>query len=92
MASEPARRAGARPVRPGLELFTARLNDEPLRVAAGTGAIVDVDIFDVRAGVHVGITDAAEDLRTSIWISKVFALTSEPEPERPSRTGRRGAE
>jgi hypothetical protein len=65
--------------RAGLELFTARVNDEPVRVAAGAGAIVDVGIFDLRAGVHVGITEAAEDLRTSIWISKAFALTQEPE-------------
>jgi hypothetical protein len=69
-------------LRPGLEVFTARINDEPVRVAVGPGAIVDVGIFDVRAGVHLGMTDAAEDLRTSIWLSKVFALTKEPEPER----------
>jgi hypothetical protein len=68
-------------LRPGLELFAARVNDEPARVAAGTGAIVDVGIFDVRAGVHVGVTDAAEDLRTSLWISKALALTGEPEVE-----------
>jgi hypothetical protein len=65
--------------RPGLELFTARVNDEPVQIAAGAGAIVDLGIFDVRAGVHFGITEAAEDLRTSLWISRAFALTSEPE-------------
>jgi hypothetical protein len=58
--------------RPGVELFTVRVNGEPVRVAAGAGTIVDVGLFDMRAGIHVGITDAAEDLRASLWIAKAF--------------------
>ncbi len=63
--------------RPGLELFTARVNDEPVQVAAGAGVIVDLTIFDVRAGVHLGVTDAAQDLRASLWIAKVFPLADD---------------
>ena len=60
--------------RPGLEVFTARVNDEPAQVAIGGGFIVDATIFDLRAAVHLGLTDASQDLRTSLWISRAFPL------------------
>jgi hypothetical protein len=60
--------------RPGLELFTARVNDEPLQLALGAGVLFDATVFDVRAGVHLGLTEAAEDVRTSLWISRNFPL------------------
>ncbi len=63
--------------RPGLELFTARVNDEPVQVSAGAGAIVDLDMVDVRAGVHLGITEAAPDLRASLWVARAFPLTED---------------
>jgi len=60
--------------RPGLELFTARVNDEPVQVAVGAGAIVDLNVVDVRAGVHLGISEAAPDLRASLWVARAFPL------------------
>jgi hypothetical protein len=63
--------------RPGLELFAARVNDEPVHVAAGAGAIVDLDVVDVRAGVHVGLTEAAPDLRASLWVARAFPLAED---------------
>jgi hypothetical protein len=63
--------------RPGLELFTTRVNAEPVQVVAGTGVIVDVDIFVMRAGVHFGLTDDAPDVRTSLWIARAFPLSDE---------------
>jgi len=64
-------------VRPGLELFTARVNDEPVQVAVGAGAIVDLNVVDVRAGVHLGITEAAPDWRASLWVARAFPLTED---------------
>jgi hypothetical protein len=63
--------------RPGLELFSTRVNDEPVQVAAGAGAIVDLDLIDVRAGIHLGITEAAPDLRASLWVARAFPLTED---------------
>jgi len=63
--------------RPGFELFTAHVNDEPVQVAVGAGAILDLDVVDVRAGVHLGITEAAPDWRASLWIARAFPLTED---------------
>ena len=64
-------------VRPGIELFTARVNDESVHVAMGAGAILDLDLVDVRAGVHLGITEAAPDLRASLWVARAFPITED---------------
>ena len=55
--------------RPGLELFAKQVHGERTQVQAGPGVIVEVGPFDVRAGVHVGLTSAAPDLRATLWMS-----------------------
>jgi hypothetical protein len=60
--------------RPGLELFARQVNGGPVEPAAGAGLIVGLGPLDLRTGVHVGLTDAAPDLRASFWISSEFPL------------------
>jgi hypothetical protein len=63
-----------RRLRPGLELFARQTEDEPARVLLGPGVIVDVGAFDVRAGLHVGLSDAAPDLTPSLWVTTKLPL------------------
>jgi len=60
--------------RPGLELFAKQVHGEPSQVQAGPGVIVDADPFDVRAGVHFGLTSAAPDFRATLWLSWKWRL------------------
>lgn len=60
--------------RPGVEIFAKRLSGGDLELLAGSGLIVDVGRFDIRLGVHAGLTDAAPDLTTNLWVSTNFNL------------------
>jgi hypothetical protein len=60
--------------RPGLELFAKQVNGGPLEPSVGGGAIVGLGPIDLRAGVHVGLADAAADLRASLWIASKLPL------------------
>jgi hypothetical protein len=60
--------------RPGLELFAKRVTGESVQVLLGIGSIADVGWFDIRLGVHAGLTDAAPDLIASLWLSTEFPL------------------
>lgn len=55
--------------RPGVELFAKEVENEPTDVRAGVGLIYDVGSFDIRAGLHAGLTDAAPDVSFSLWIT-----------------------
>jgi len=55
--------------RPGVELFAKEAENEPGDVRAGVGLIYDVGSFDIRAGLHAGLTDAAPDMSFSLWIT-----------------------
>lgn len=55
--------------RPGLELFAKQVLSENVQVQAGAGVIVDFGLFDVRTGVHAGLTRAAPDFTTSLWLT-----------------------
>jgi hypothetical protein len=60
--------------RPGLEVFTRKIGSAPIEVLAGPGIIVDVGHFDIRFGLHFGLTSAAPDLVLDAWTSGEFAL------------------
>lgn len=60
--------------KPGVEIFARRLTGAELEMLAGTGLIVDVGRFDVRVGVHAGLTDASPDLTTNLWVASKFDL------------------
>lgn len=55
--------------RVGVEVFAKQVRSEPVQVLAGPGIIFDVGPFDVRVGVHVGLTEAAPDLAPSLWVT-----------------------
>jgi hypothetical protein len=55
--------------RPGLELFAKQLSGDDLQMLAGLGTIADLGPFDLRLGIHAGLTDASPDLVASTWIS-----------------------
>ncbi len=60
--------------RPGIEIFGRRLSGESLEMLAGAGLIAAIGRFDIRVGVHAGLTDAAPDLTTNLWVATKFAL------------------
>lgn len=55
-------------IRPGAEVFVKKKNGDSADVRIGPGVILDVGPFDVRAGVHAGITENSPDLAFSLWI------------------------
>jgi hypothetical protein len=55
--------------RPGVEVFAKEIENEPTDVRAGLGLIYDVGGFDIRTGLHAGVTDEAPDLSFSLWIT-----------------------
>jgi hypothetical protein len=64
--------------RPGLEVFARKIGAEPVEVLAGPGVIVAVGRFDVRLGLHVGLTAAAPDAVWDAWTSTEFAVRTPP--------------
>lgn len=62
------------PFRPGAELFLKQKQSEPLQVFIGPGIIVDVGPFDLRTGLHLGLTSASPDLIASFWMTAKFPL------------------
>jgi hypothetical protein len=64
--------------RPGAELFAKQVAWEEVAVQAGLGIIVSVGPIDLRTAVHFGLTEAAPDFRTSLWIAGKLPLAGEP--------------
>lgn len=60
--------------RPGVELFAKQVNEGAVEPLAGAGVIVRLGPIDLRAGVHVGIADAATDLMANFWIASKLPL------------------
>ncbi len=60
--------------RPGIEVFAKQEIGEPARVQLGPGVIIDFGAFDLRAGLHVGLTDAAADLTPTLWVTTKLPL------------------
>ena len=46
-------------VRPGLEIFAAQKSSRPVALELGPGLIVDLGLFDIRVGLHFGLTSEA---------------------------------
>ena len=59
-------------VRPGAEVFVVKKNGDSADLRVGPGVIVDLGRFDVRAGLHAGITEKAPDLDFSFWVGFKF--------------------
>lgn len=62
--------------RPGIELFAKQVNGGPVEPIAGAGVILRLGPVDLRAGLHVGIADAAPDLRASFWVASKLPLNA----------------
>jgi hypothetical protein len=68
--------------RPGLEVFAKDSNAGEAELIAGPGLIFDAGAFDVRAGIHFGITRAAADSSSSFWLTTAIPLHARPSEER----------
>jgi hypothetical protein len=58
----------------GAELFARKVSSEPTKALAGLGIIVNAGSFDVRAGVHVGLTREAPDITVNLWVGWVWPV------------------
>ncbi len=61
-------------VRPGLEIFAAQKSSRPVALELGPGLIVDLGPFDIRVGLHFGLTSEATDFAPSLWGSREFPI------------------
>lgn len=53
-------------IRPGVELFAKNTRSKTTRVQAGIGLIAEFERFEVRTGIHFGLSDAAPDVEVSV--------------------------
>jgi MFS family permease len=70
-------------LRPGVEVFAKQQRGEPAQVFAGPGLILNFGAFDVRVGLHVGLTEEAPDLVPELWVTTKLPLrstVSDPQP------------
>lgn len=58
----------------GIELFAKDTNLDSPDARIGAGIIYDAGGFDVRFGIHAGLTRAAPDAVVSLWICRAFSL------------------
>jgi len=56
-------------VRPGVELFVKDTRFEDARVQAGVGVIKQFRHFQLRSGVHLGLSDNAPDVEANLWFA-----------------------
>lgn len=69
-------------LRPGLEIFAKGVASEDAQLIAGPGLIIDLGGFDLRTGVHAGLTREAPDVVWSLWITTAIPLGGRG-PDRP---------
>ena len=60
--------------RPGIDLFAKQKNGENVDIRLGTGFIKDVGGFEIRSGIHFGLTSEAPDVIFNFWISTKLPL------------------
>jgi len=60
--------------RPGVEVFAKQVGGQPIEVQGGPGLILDLGPFDLRIGLHVGLTAEAVNLTPNFWITSKFPL------------------
>lgn len=56
-------------LRPGVEFFVHDSNDAGTQMQVGAGLIASLERVEIRAGLHVGLNDAAPDLEGNLWLS-----------------------
>jgi hypothetical protein len=61
-------------LRPGVELFARDDRSTGTRIQAGVGLIASLTRMEIRAGLHVGLNDAAPDLEASVWFAWKWQL------------------
>lgn len=76
--------------RPGVELFVKDARSASARVQAGVGAIVPLERFEIRTGLHIGLNDAAPDVEASIWFSWKWRLARDMQRPPAGTAIRRG--
>ena len=67
-------------MRPGVELFVRDSDTSATRAQAGVGLIASMPRVEIRAGLHVGLNDAAPDLEGSVWLSWKWRVPKETSP------------
>lgn len=60
--------------RPGVEVFAKQVCGQPIEIQGGPGIILDLGPFDLRIGLHVGLTAEAANLTPNFWITSKFPL------------------
>ncbi len=55
--------------RPGVELFAKEVSGEATDVRLGAGVLHDVGLFEIRTGLHAGLTSKAPDISFNLWLS-----------------------
>ena len=63
--------------RPGVELFAKDTSSNAIRVQAGIGLIAELKRFEVRTGIHFGLSDAAPDVEASVWFAWKWRISGE---------------
>lgn len=61
-------------LRVGLEIFGKDSDRGEADLRAGAGLIRKIGQFDVRGAVHLGLSQAAPDVTTSVWITTSFPV------------------
>jgi hypothetical protein len=59
---------------PGIEMFVKQETGEPAQISIGPGLILDLGAFDLRAGVHAGLTDETPHLTPTLWVATKLPL------------------
>lgn len=60
--------------RPGVEVFASQVRTRPVQILVGPGVIFDVGPFDLRIGLHVGLSGEAADITPSLWVTSKFPV------------------
>lgn len=58
----------------GFELFAKDTNRQSVDARVGAGMIYDAGPFDLRLGVHAGLTRSAPDAAVNFWIARAFSF------------------
>ena len=62
---------------PGIELFVKDTRTEGARVQAGVGFIKQFRYFQVRSGLHFGLSDNAPDVEASLWFAWSWRISGD---------------
>jgi hypothetical protein len=60
--------------RHGVELFARQKGGEPTEIRLGYGFVRALGGFDVRSGLHLGVTEHAPDVTFNLWFSRNIRL------------------